>query len=44
MQQMHDLTLEKYRQKYGDPQPAEMLEIWWDGIGSWRSKWAELEV
>ncbi|MDD5457931.1 MAG: hypothetical protein PHF37_00845 [Phycisphaerae bacterium] len=44
MKKMHDLALEKYRQKYSDPQPAEMLEIWWDGIGSWQSKWAELEV
>jgi hypothetical protein len=44
MKQMHDLTLEKYRQKYSDMQPVEMLGTWWDGIGSWRSKWAELEV
>jgi hypothetical protein len=38
MQQLHNLTIEKCKQRNPNISAADHISIWWDGIGDWRNK------
>ncbi len=40
MQYLHDMTLRRYEEKYGEAMEFDYLGHWWDGVGNWHSQWA----
>jgi len=43
MRQLHYMTMQTYKENYKKPMPIDYISIWWDGIGSWQSRWFEEE-
>ena len=40
MRYLHDMTLSRYEDKYGQSVQFDCLAHWWDGVGNWHSQWA----
>ncbi len=43
MRQLHSMTIEICKRKYANARIIDYISIWWDGVGSWRSRWLEAE-
>ncbi|MHC4571431.1 MAG: hypothetical protein ACYS0C_05070 [Planctomycetota bacterium] len=44
MRQLHAMAMDICQRKYQDRPIIDYISIWWDGIGSWRSRWLEGEM
>lgn len=44
MRLLHLMTMEIYKIKWQQPIAVDYIAIWWNGIGSWRSRWFEGET
>lgn len=38
MQQLHEMTMGRYKQKHKETQMVDYIMMWWDGIGDWRAQ------
>jgi len=41
MRYLHDMAVELYEKKCPDLAMVDHISVWWDGVGSWRSRWFE---